>query len=310
MTRRTLTLLLAAAFAACNGSTPPPSTCPADGYPAGTPRPTGCVPGPGWIAYAFTREGTSNPALFISKADGSCAQRVTGDGAFYGGPAFFPGGQKLAYASTRSGSNQLYLLDLLTGAETALPTGYSFASPPGPPELLIAATPAVSPDGTTIAFEGSLSAYPGWSDLFTVPASGGNVRRITSDPAAATLPHWSPDGSRLYYLSYQAGQDLYSIQADGSGGARVTTGSSLSSKFDVSGAFKIAAPGLHINVLQVQQHSRQHLTGKAHIDVMLHPTFAAFIFIDRLIAVHRHKEEKTRKNIPHRLDIPVPGRGL
>jgi len=234
--RRALALLLAGVIGACSDpSTQLATNCPTDGYPASTLRATGCTPGPGWIAWAFIKTGTSNPVLFIGKPDGTCAQRITSDGAFYGGPAFFPGGQRLAYASTRGGTNQLYLLDLLTSVETPLPTTFSFASPPASPETLIAATPEVSPDGATIAFEGSLGAYPGWSDLFTVPSAGGNVVRLTTDPAAATQPRWSPDGSRIYYISYQAGQDLYSIQADGSGVARVTTASAISSGFNLSG---------------------------------------------------------------------------
>jgi len=233
--RRPLLLLLSMALSACHGASTPTATCPADGYPASTVRPAGCLAGPGWLAWAFIKEGSSNPVLFVGKPDGTCTQRVTTDGAFYGGPAFFPGGQRLVYASTRGGNNQLYQLDLQSSVETPLPTTYAFASPPATPETLIAATPAVSPDGATVAFEGSLSAYPGWSDLFTVPSAGGNVVRLTSDPAAATQPRWSPDGNRLYYLSYQAGQDVYSVQADGSGVARITTDSAISSNFNVTG---------------------------------------------------------------------------
>jgi Tol biopolymer transport system component len=227
-------LLLVLAAAACSADPAPPETCP-DGYPAAATRPAGCTPGPGWLAYAFIKDGASTPALFISKADGNCAQRLTTDGAFYGPPTFFPGGKRLAYASTRGGLNQLYLRDLETGAETSIATTYAF-SPPAAAETLTAASPAVSPDGLTVAFEGSLTAFPGWSELFTVPAAGGEVVRVTRDPVAATLPRWSHDGTLLYYLSYQTGaEELFSVQPDGAAVNRVTTGSALSSRFDVSG---------------------------------------------------------------------------
>jgi TolB protein len=228
---RALALLLGAAVMACDDP-PPPSACPADGYPASSARPAGCAPGPDWLAYAFTRDGTASPALFIGRPDGSCTQRVTTDGAFYGGPAFFPGGRKLVYASTRSGLNQLYLLDLESGLETWLETPSPFSPDWG---QMTAAAPAVSPDGATIAFEGSLTASAGWSDVFTVPAAGGNVLRVTQDPAAATLPRWSVDGTSIYYLSYQAGAaEIRTIRPDGTADAPVTTGSSLSSRFDLS----------------------------------------------------------------------------
>ena len=235
MSRLAPTLLLALASAACGHRDAPPA-CPADGYPAPALRSAGCTPGPNWLAYAFTKEGTSSPALFIGKADGSCIQRATTDSAYYGGPAFFPGGRKLVYASTRSGLNQLYVRDLESGVETKVETTYAFGSPPAAPETLTAATPAVSPDGTTIAFEGGLTAYPGWSDVFTVPAAGGNVVRVTHDPAAATLPRWSVDGTRLYFLSYQSGAaEIGSVKPDGTAESPVTSGSALSSKFNLSG---------------------------------------------------------------------------
>ncbi len=234
MPRRPLTLLLAVTLAACWNTELPPPACTADSYPASTARPAGCVPGPGWLAYAFIKDGGSNPALFISRADGSCAQRVTVDDAYYGVPAFFPGGQRLAYSSTRTGRNQLYLLDLVSGVESPLPTSFALAPPPATAEPLLAATPSVSPDGATIAFEGSLSVTGGWTDLFTVPVAGGAVVRLTTDPAAATLPRWSPDGARLYYLSYQAGQELWTVEASGANPAQVTFGSGLSSKFDLT----------------------------------------------------------------------------
>jgi Tol biopolymer transport system component len=235
MLRRAPALLLTAALTACAGCSAAPASCTADGYPASAQRPEACAPGPGWLAWAFIKEGTSNPVLFIGKVDGTCQQRVTTDGAFYGGPAFFPGGRRLAYSSTRSGVNQLYLLDLETGVETPLFTVSPFTTPPAPPEPLVAAAPAVSPDGATVAFEGSLLAQPATSELFTVPAAGGDVLRITTSPTS-TLPKWSPDGTTLYYQSYgTAGAELFSSSADGSGRTQLTTGSSLSSKFDITG---------------------------------------------------------------------------
>jgi TolB protein len=231
---RSLALVLAAATAACSSDPVAPSACP-DGYPAGTSRPAGCTPGPGWLTFAFSSEASSSPAILVGKPDGSCLQRVTTDTAYYGGPAFFPGGARLVYASTRGGLNRLYVLDLLTGAENGVDTTYDFG--PGYGVLtLTAATPAVSPDGTTIAFEGGLAAWPGWSDVFTVPAAGGNVLRVTHDPVAATLPKWSPDGSLLYYLSYQTGTgELFSAHADGAAQAQVSTASAISSRYDLSG---------------------------------------------------------------------------
>jgi Tol biopolymer transport system component len=227
--------LLGAALLACSACTADPAPAPLcpDGYPAGAARVAGCVPGVGWLAYTFAGPGASIPAVFIGRPDGSCTQRITSDAVYSGDPAFFPGGARLAYSSTRSGMNQLYVRDLLTGAEAKLDTSYTFAQPTGT-LTLTAAMPSVSPDGATIAFEGSVVDYPGWSDIFTVPSSGGTVARVTHDPAAATQPRWSPDGTRLYFISYQSGTEIRSIGPDGGTEAAVTSGSSLASRFDLS----------------------------------------------------------------------------
>ena len=51
-------------------------------------------------------------------------------------------------------------------------------------------------------------------ELFTMPADGSSVRRLTTTPANETLPTWSPDGTEIAFLSFQA--DLESLDADAS----------------------------------------------------------------------------------------------
>jgi Tol biopolymer transport system component len=230
---RLVTLLLVG-VAGC--SQPPPSACTADGYPLQDGLAKDCTPGPGLIAFAFIPKGVSSPALFLTRQDGTCNRRLTGDSAFYGAPAFFPGGKKVVYASTRLGLNSLYVFDLVNRVETRLDTLWQLNPPPAATTQLAAAAPSVSPDGLTVAFEGSLAAYPGWSDVFTVPVAGGAVTRLSNDPIASTNPVWSNDGSLVYSYSYGAGGEIVSTPPDGSQMATpVTTGSRLSSRFTVSG---------------------------------------------------------------------------
>ena len=76
---------------------------------------------------------------------------------------------------------------------------------------------AISPDGQTIAF-----TYKG--DIFTVNASGGQARQITTNPAYDTDPMWSPDGSEIIFASYrEKSKDIYKVKAVGGFPARVTS---------------------------------------------------------------------------------------
>ncbi|MGZ3313560.1 MAG: amidohydrolase family protein, partial [Caulobacteraceae bacterium] len=58
--------------------------------------------------------------------------------------------------------------------------------------------PALSPDGTKIAFAAL-------EDIWLVPAGGGAPQNLTHDTASQEDPSWSPDGSKLVYTSDKGG---------------------------------------------------------------------------------------------------------
>ena len=77
--------------------------------------------------------------------------------------------------------------------------------------------PAISPDGSTIAF-----AYKG--DLYCVPANGGEARQLTTNAAYDSQPIWSPDGKKIAFTSNREGSlDVYVISAKGGAPTRLTT---------------------------------------------------------------------------------------
>ena len=106
---------------------------------------------------------------------------------------------------------------------------------------------AISPDGSTIAF-----AYKG--DIFTVPVTGGQARQITSNSAFDSRPVWSPDGSRIAFVSYrQGGADVYIVSKEGGEPARLTTHSAA--EFPV--AFKDDSTILYSAYIQPAAESMQ-----------------------------------------------------
>jgi eukaryotic-like serine/threonine-protein kinase len=62
--------------------------------------------------------------------------------------------------------------------------------------------PAISPDGTLVAY---VADDGGQLDIWLVNASGGNPIRLTDDPAADQHPRWFPDGSAIAFSSDRGG---------------------------------------------------------------------------------------------------------
>ena len=78
---------------------------------------------------------------------------------------------------------------------------------------------AVSPDGTTLAF--IRSGIPGLCDVYVVPMSGGEPRRVTDWNSLIEGLAWTPDGKEIIYGVYEpVGPRLWRIPADASSPGR------------------------------------------------------------------------------------------
>ncbi len=76
----------------------------------------------------------------------------------------------------------------------------------------------VSPDGQTLAFELL-------GDIYTMPVGGGRATPITRGPAFDSQPRWSPDGTRIVFLSDRdGGENVWTMHPDGSGTRAVSKG--------------------------------------------------------------------------------------
>ena len=79
-----------------------------------------------------------------------------------------------------------------------------------------ASGPLFSPDGTQVAFTGNFDTN---EDVYVVPATGGEPRRLTMHPGTDVALAWTPDGKRLLFRSsreaYSRFEKLFTVSADG-----------------------------------------------------------------------------------------------
>jgi hypothetical protein len=74
----------------------------------------------------------------------------------------------------------------------------------------------VSPSGGTVAYE-QVDETTGGRDIWVVDAGGGTPVRVSRHPAHDVAPTWTPDESRLYYLSHRRPQPVL-VSAPAGGG--------------------------------------------------------------------------------------------
>lgn len=148
------------------------------------------------IAYVSDLNTLKN-FLWLIPSTGGSPQRIEAStrlGDNVDQPSFSPDGRKLVFIhrATREDGLQrrtdIWIVDLQTGELTPLVQG-------GEGQY----APSWSPDGAWIAFIGR---HDGSTDLYVVPATGGQPVRLT-DSGTVTAPTWSPEGRALAYLQLE-----------------------------------------------------------------------------------------------------------
>jgi Tol biopolymer transport system component len=163
---------------------------------------------------AFVRASKQDD-LWTMKANGADKRRLTWTRRIDElHPTWSPDGTQLAFAVDRPLSRQGIWVEGLDGHGRRRLTN-------GPDS-----DPSWSPGGSEIAFTRADAATQ-TSSLLVVPAVGGTVTKLSSDPGVSDLqPDWSPDGNRILFVSDRPDTfqlDLWVMNADGSDVQRVTS---------------------------------------------------------------------------------------
>ena len=182
------------------------------------------------IAFSSTRNGSWD--LYVMDADGRNVTQVTATSNMHElHPSFSPDGTRLAYCATgtRSGQWELWIVDLKTMQRRMI--GYGLF-------------PVWSPrsDIDQIAFQRARQRGSRWFSLWTADIVDGEAGRLTevavSANAAIVSPAWNADGTQIAFStivnpngaqSHRGGtqQDIWVINADGTGRRRITDGNGV-----------------------------------------------------------------------------------
>jgi dipeptidyl aminopeptidase/acylaminoacyl peptidase len=125
-------------------------------------------------------------------------------------PVWLENGKEILFVSNRGhiyGSGGFWRMEARPGAE-AHEIHYE--------ETTWKARPDISPDGARVVY----ASYTGrqWHQLWLMPSTGGNPFALTFGDYDNVTPRWSPDGSRIAFISNRSGNvQLWTIEAPGGG---------------------------------------------------------------------------------------------
>jgi Tol biopolymer transport system component len=246
-----LAVIGTAAWALWSSSRPDPAV------PPGAARPSVYKDGsPAWspdgAQIAFYSERDGNAEIYVMGADGSNITRLTNSPADEGYPAWSPDGRTLTFDSDRDGDFEIYAMDR-DGSNVRQVTDHPARdvsaawAPDGShvvfmsdraggfdvyKEIVPAAAHPTQKDAVPVTVrltttgsswfpaysaDGSRMAFHVGRDVHVMPARGGPLRRLTTDPANGMYPTWSPDATRIAFMSWRNGRtELFTMQSDGS----------------------------------------------------------------------------------------------
>ncbi|MBN1218008.1 MAG: PD40 domain-containing protein [Anaerolineae bacterium] len=153
------------------------------------------------FSFASRREGDRVPRIYRGDQLGQTDYPIGFQGEY---PSTFPDGRLMVKGCLPNGDCGLYIIGPNGGGERKI-SGEGGDT-----------APAVSPDGSKIAFMSSARGATNW-EIWVMNADGSNPQRLTENGSNDGLPAWSPDGQSIAFVSDQGGVwAVWVMNADGS----------------------------------------------------------------------------------------------
>ncbi len=145
-------------------------------------------------------------------SDGEDVRPLTGPGAL--SPAWLPSGRGFVHGTLGADGAQRIVARAYDGATAAAPRTVAAGG-------VLNLTPAVSPDGQTVAYA---HGEEDGTDLYAVAFDGGTPRRMTVGRGTDNVsPAYAPDGRRVVFTSGRSGHpEVYIADADGTNAELLT----------------------------------------------------------------------------------------
>ncbi|GMV35597.1 MAG: hypothetical protein AMXMBFR61_01050 [Fimbriimonadales bacterium] len=177
---------------------------------------------------------STGPAVFISAAGGDVTSL-----AFTPTPTLFRN-SKIAYASSRAGNYDIYVMDY-DGTNVRQLTTHPGAD----------RNPSITADGTKVFFESDRTGTP---QIWVINTDGTGERQLTFTSASETQPHVSRDGSMVAFVSNRFGNsEVLMMGPDGLNQRRLTEHSAVDEQPQIS------PTGTHLCWVSTRADGRRHV---------------------------------------------------